>query len=86
MPEENRVKKTFVAGAALLGIAGIFVKLLGVFFRIPLTNIIDADGIAYYQTAYPVYILMLTVSSSGLPTAISRMISERRSTGEYYEA
>lgn len=86
MSEENNAKKTFVAGAALLGIAGILVKVLGVFFRIPLTNIIDDDGIAYYQMAYPIYILMLTISSSGLPTAISKMISERRSVGEYYES
>ena len=86
MSEENNAKKTFVAGAALLGVAGVLVKLLGVFFRIPLGNIIGADGLGYYQTAYPIYILMLTVSSSGLPTAISRMIAERRSTGEYYEA
>ncbi len=86
MSEDNRAKKTFVAGAALLGVAGILVKVLGVFFRIPLTNIISANGMGYYQTAYPMYILMLTISSSGLPTAISRMISERRSTGEYFEA
>ena len=86
MPEDNRAKKTFVAGAALLGAAGVLVKLLGVFFRIPLTNIITAEGMGYYQTAYPMYILMLTVSSSGLPTAISRMIAERRSGGNYYEA
>ena len=86
MGEENIAKKTFVAGAALLGIAGVLVKVLGVFFRIPLTNIISAEGMGYYQTAYPMYILMLTVSSSGLPTAISRMIAERRSTGQYYEA
>ena len=83
MSEDNKAKKTFVAGAALLGVAGVLVKVLGVFFRIPLTNIISANGMGYYQTAYPMYILMLTISSSGLPTAISRMISERRSTGEY---
>ena len=86
MAEERNAKKTFVAGAALLGVAGILVKLLGVFFRIPLTNIISAEGIGIYQMAYPIYILMLTVSSSGLPTAISRMIAERRSGGHYYEA
>lgn len=86
MAEESKAKKTFVAGAALLGVAGVLVKVLGVFFRIPLGNIIGADGLGYYQTAYPMYILMLTISSSGLPTAISRMISERRSVGQYYEA
>jgi len=84
--KENKIKKTFVAGAMLLGAAGILVKVLGLFFRIPLTNIIGADGMGYYQTAYPVYVLILTISTSGLPTAISRMVSERRSLNNYYEA
>ncbi len=86
MAEDNRAKKTFVAGAALLGLAGIVVKVLGVFFRVPLANIIGAEGMGIYGVAYPIYILMLTISSSGLPTAISRMIAERRSVGQYYEA
>ena len=86
MAEDNRSKKTFVAGAALLGLAGIVVKVLGVFFRVPLANIIGAEGMGIYGVAYPIYILMLTISSSGLPTAISRMIAERRSVGQYYEA
>ena len=84
--EDNKVKKTFVGGAILLGAAGVMVKVLGLFFRIPLTNIIGAEGMGYYGLAYPIYVMMLTISSSGLPTAISKMISERRSVNEYYEA
>ena len=38
----------FLKGAAILGIAGILVKVMGVFFRIPLTNWVGADGISYY--------------------------------------
>ena len=37
----------FLKGAAILGIAGILVKVMGVFFRIPLTNWVGADGISY---------------------------------------
>ncbi len=85
--EENKVqKKTFVLGAAILGAAGLITKLLGAVFRIPLTNIIGADGMGYYQIAYPVYVMLLTISTSGLPTAISRMVAERRAAEEYYEA
>lgn len=85
--EENKVqKKTFVLGAAILGIAGLITKLLGAVFRIPLTNIIGADGMGYYQTAYPVYVMLLTISTSGLPTAISRMVAERRAADQHYEA
>lgn len=85
--EENKIqKKTFVFGAAVLGIAGLVTKLLGAVFRIPLTNIIGADGMGYYQTAYPVYVMLLTISTSGLPTAISKMVAERRAENQYYEA
>ncbi len=73
-------------GAMLLGVAGVLVKLIGLFFRVPLTNIIGREGMRFYQMAYPIYVAILTISTSGLPTAISRMISERRSTGKYYEA
>ena len=40
-------------GTAILGIAGIFVKILGAVFRIPLTALIGTEGMAYYGYAYP---------------------------------
>ena len=70
-------KNSFLKGALILGIAGIIVKILGAFFRIPLGNIITSEGMGYYQTAYPVYVLLLTISSAGFPTAISKLVSER---------
>lgn len=85
--EDNKSKsKSFVLGAAILGVAGLITKLLGAAFRIPLTNIIGASGMGYYQTAYPIYVLLLTISTSGIPTAISRMVAERRAQDQYYEA
>lgn len=79
-------KKTFMRGAVILGAAGIIVKILGAFFRIPLGNLIGADGMGYYQTVYPVYTLLLTVATAGIPVAISRMVSERISGGNYWGA
>ena len=84
MEEKNR--KTFVGGAALLGVAGLLSKILGACFRIPLGNIIGDDGMGYYQTAYPIYIALLTISTTGIPTAISRMVAERRAQGKYRES
>lgn len=79
-------KKTFMRGAVILGGAGIIVKILGACFRIPLGNWIAADGMAYYQTVYPIYNLLLTVATAGIPVAISRMVSERISHGNYWGA
>ena len=41
-------KKTFLKGAAILGIAGLIVQVLGAVFRIPLANIIGDEGMGYY--------------------------------------
>ena len=69
-----------------MGLAGLIVKLIGMFFRIPLTNIIGAEGMADYHVAYPIYAALVVISTAGLPTAISRMVSERVTVGDYQGA
>ena len=76
----------FIKGAAVLGIAGVVIKLLGAVFRIPLTNWIGADGMSYYGFAYTIYGALLVLSTAGIPVAISRMVSERIAVGEYRNA
>lgn len=75
-------KQTFVKGAAILGIAGLIVKIIGAVYRIPLTNIIGLEGMSYYEVAYPYYTTLLTISSAGLPTAISKLVAERATLGD----
>lgn len=83
---EQSKKTSFVQGATILGIAGLFVKVIGAIFRIPLANIVGRDGMAYYEVAYPVYAGLLVISSAGLPTAISKMVSERIAIGDIHGA
>lgn len=73
----------FLKGAAVLGIAGILVKVMGMFFRLPLTNWIGAEGISYYSSVYPIYVFFLTLSTAGIPVAISKMVSERTVVKNY---
>ncbi|MGB5823976.1 MAG: polysaccharide biosynthesis protein [Proteocatella sp.] len=80
MSEEK--KSTFVKGAVILGLAGIVVKILGAAFRIPITWIITSEGLGYYQTAYPIYVLLISIATSGFPVAISKMVSARRAVGD----
>lgn len=75
--------KSFIKGAAILGMAGVVVKILGAIYRIPIGNIIKTEGMGYYQTAYPFYVLLLTISTSGFPVAIAKLVSERRAIGDY---
>lgn len=79
----EKKKGSFVQGAAILGIAGLVVKVIGAAFRIPLANTIGLIGTSYYDTAYPYYSWLLVISTSGLPTAISKMVSERVTLGDY---
>jgi len=71
-------KESFIKSAAILSLAGFIVKILGAIYRIPLTNLIGTEGIGYYQPAYNIYNLLLVVSLSGFPTAIAKLVSEKR--------
>lgn len=79
---KSTVNAGFVQGAAILGIAGLLVKIIGAVYRIPLANIVGESGMAYYEVAYPYYSWLLVISSAGLPTAISKLVSERIALGD----
>lgn len=67
--------KSIVAGMTVLGVTGIVCKLVGVLFSIPLTWLIGSKGLGVFQAVFPTYNLLLTLSSAGLPVAVSRMVS-----------
>lgn len=60
----------------LLLISNLIVKIIGVFFKIPLVNIIGDEGMGYFNSAYTIYTLFFTLSTAGLPVAVSILISE----------
>ncbi len=70
-------ENNFLKGAAVLGTAGLIVKIIGAIYRIPLTNLIGTEGIGYFQPAYQVYNLLLVISLAGFPTAVARLVSEK---------
>ncbi len=80
---EANKKTTFIKGAAILAAAGLICKLIGVFFRIFAVRIIGEQGMFYYELVYPTYSWLLIISSSGIPTAISRMVAERAAVGNH---
>lgn len=77
-------KNSFIQGALILTIAGIIVKFIGAFSRIYLSRLLGGEGIGLYQMAYPIYMLCLSVSSAGLPVAISIMVAERNAVNDYW--
>ncbi|MDO4565665.1 MAG: polysaccharide biosynthesis protein [Clostridia bacterium] len=80
---KNTAGKSFVLGAAILGFAGVICKVIGVLFRVWANNIIGTAGMAYYEVVFPFYSWLLILSSSGIPIAISKMVSERVALGDY---
>lgn len=74
-------EKSFVKGALILAAAGMFTKLLGAVYRIPLYNMIGDVGVGYFQMAYPIYAALLAISTAGIPVAISKMVAERVAKG-----
>lgn len=71
-PKEN----SFFGGVAVLSIGIMVVKLIGMFYKIPLGNTIGNQGYADFNNAYSIYAVLLTISTAGLPVAVSKMISE----------
>lgn len=77
MEEKKPAKKqSFLQGAAVLAAATMIVKLIGAIYKIPLKMIIGETGYGYFTTAYDIYSVLLMISTTGLPVAMSRMISE----------
>ncbi len=68
-------QKSIVGGMTILGITGLICKIVAVLYRIPLAWLIGEQGLGTFQLVFPTYNLLLTLSSAGLPVAVSRMVS-----------
>ncbi|WP_235986000.1 putative polysaccharide biosynthesis protein [Clostridium vitabionis] len=82
----RRAGSNFVVQGSILAVAGIIVRLIGILYRVPMTNIIGDEGMGYYSTAFNVYNIMLILSSYSLPVAVSKMISAKLAKREYTNA
>jgi stage V sporulation protein B len=68
--------QNFLHGAAIYTIGIVIIKILGAFYKIPLGNILGDDGFSHFDVTYKIYNVFLTVSTAGVPAALSRLISE----------
>lgn len=79
-------KQSFIKGAIIISFGGFVSKLLGAVYRVPLTNFLGGEGMGIYQMVYPLYCILLTVSASGIPTGIARLISSGSGKGAEKQA
>lgn len=76
-----REGRKFVQGALVLTAANIVVKILGAVYRIPLLRILGEEGMGLFMAVYPLYAMMLSISTAGVPLAVSKLVSEKIALG-----
>lgn len=79
-------KQSVLNGAMVLMFGVVLVKLIGVLFKIPLTDLVGSVGRGYFSSAYEVYTPIFAISMAGLPVAVSRMVAENVALEKYREA
>ncbi|MDR1800996.1 MAG: polysaccharide biosynthesis protein [Lachnospiraceae bacterium] len=83
---KKRKDKNFLVQGSILAFAGVLTKIIGIVYRVPLVNIVGNEGMGYYNVAFFIYIVALTLTSYSLPLAVSKLVSARIATGEYKNA
>lgn len=79
----GRKKQSLLNGAIILVIATAFVEVIGILYKIPLTELIGTVGRGYTGTAYNIYIPIYNISMAGLPVAISKLVSQSVVEGRF---
>ena len=86
MKDTKPTQHTFFSGVLVLTVANLVTKVIGLIFKIPLTNMLGDEGMGYFNTAYQIYTWLYMISTAGLPVALSLMISERNAQNRFTEA
>ena len=76
----------YIVQGSILAAATMISKVIGVVYRIPLTNILGDEGNGYYGYAFQVYAFALMLSCLSLPTAVSKLVSARRAMNQQRNA
>lgn len=82
----NQTNNSFLKQGSILALTSIVVRLIGMIYRIPLTNIIGDEGNGIYSPAFELYSLLLILSSNAMPMAVSKMVSEKMAVKKYKES
>ena len=76
-------KNSFITGTLVATLSLVFVKILGMLYVVPFYAIVGSKGGALYSYAYNIYNIFLLISAAGIPSAISKIISEYDALGKY---
>ncbi|MCL2593431.1 MAG: polysaccharide biosynthesis protein, partial [Defluviitaleaceae bacterium] len=84
--QKTTKSSSFLTQAFILAFAGLFVRVIGFLYRVPMTNMLGDKGNGIYGAGFNIYNFFLILSSAGLPAAISRMTSTRLALFRYKSA
>lgn len=73
----------FIKGALILTVSNLIVKIMGAVYRIPLLQILGEEGMGLFMAVYPFYTMMLSISTAGVPLAVSKLVSEKIALDNY---
>lgn len=73
-------KANYLKGASILAATVAITKVIGAVYKVPLFNLLGDEGTTHFQVTYYIYNLLLTISTAGIPVALSRLISAARAT------
>ncbi|NOU99718.1 putative polysaccharide biosynthesis protein [Paenibacillus planticolens] len=82
----KETKDSLVKGTLILTVAALVARFLGVFQRIPLVHLLHEEGMGSYSIAFNLYSILLVVATAGIPSALSKMVSEKYAIGRPAEA
>lgn len=86
MKTKKKGRSSFLVQGSILAVAGIIVRLIGLVYRVPMTNILKEEGIGVYSAAYQIYNIILLLSSYSLPLAVSKLVAAKLAVREYRNA
>lgn len=66
----------FLKNAAILTITSLILRTVGIFFRVYMSNKIGAEGMGLYQLVFSIYVLGATFATSGISTAVTRLVAD----------
>ena len=78
--------KKFLKGTLILTASSMVVKIIGSLNWIILSRILGGEGIGLYQMGFPIYLMAITVSSAGIPVAISIITAEKVAENDFFGA
>lgn len=83
MSPKKENKGNIIRQGSILAVASIVVRIIGLFYRVPMANVIGEEAMGIYSASFEIYNIILILSSFSLPLAVSKLISEKMTNNDY---